>query len=296
MAELEFIKTIKDKCEHNESLELGIGDDCAIICDSERKLVTVDMLSDKVHFDTSKEDAYLIGRKSLAVSLSDIAAMGGVAKQAYIAINIDKKDVVSAQKAMQGIIDLAAKYELSIAGGDTNSWDGPLVISTTVIGYSHDNGPVKRSGAQLGDVICVTGPLGGSIEGRHLSFEPRLREAKELMDHLKINAMIDLSDGLAKDLKEICERSSLGALLDLKEIPLSENIRSSDKKIEKALTDGEDFELCLTLSKKEYEKYLSAKLETKLFPIGEIIETKGIYYQDDDKSKRLEVMGYTHIF
>jgi thiamine-monophosphate kinase len=165
-----------------------------------------------------------------------------------------------------------------------------------VIGYSHDKGPVKRSGAKLGDIICVTGPLGGSIDGKHLSFEPRLKEAKELMDKLAINAMIDISDGLAKDLKAICDDSSLGALLDMSQIPISENILGSDIKLEKALTDGEDFELCLTLSKKEYDKYLGSKLETKLFPIGEIIESEGIYYQEDGKSKRLELMAYTHIF
>ena len=172
MAELDFISKIRSQVSLNDSLELGIGDDCSILNDSDRKLITVDMLSDKVHFDTEKEDPYLIGRKSLAVSLSDIAAMGGSAVQVYVAINVDKRNTVLAEKAMQGIIDLASEFKVAIAGGDTNSWDGPLVISTTVVGISHKKGPIRRSGAQVGDIICVTGKLGGSIEGKHLSFTP----------------------------------------------------------------------------------------------------------------------------
>ena len=296
MAELGFIDIVKKQSIVNSATELGIGDDCAVLADEHRKLVSVDMLSDGIHFDSSKEDPYLIGRKSLAVSLSDIAAMGGVAKQAFIAININKSQVSVAEKAMQGIIDLARSYDVTIAGGDTNSWHGPLVISTTVVGHSHKKGPVKRSGAKVGDIICVTGPLGGSIQGKHLSFTPRLKEVAELLRYVDINAMIDISDGLAKDLREICHKSSVAGLLDLASIPIDQTIASHKNTIERALCDGEDFELCLTLSRVNYEKFLAANLDLPLYPIGEIIEGRELLYRDGNKSKVLELRGYTHIF
>ena len=157
------------------------------------------------------------------------------------------------------MIPLAKRFDVSLAGGDTNVWDGPLVVSVTVLGEATPLGPVKRVGARAGDAIFVTGPLGGSSLSRHLAPEPRVIEALSLQVAVRLHAMIDISDGLASDLTHILEESGgLGATLDVAAIPIhpdgvEQSRRDGKPVLEHALNDGEDFELCLVVDRGEAE-------------------------------------------
>src|SRR5262249_22444807 len=145
-----------------------------------------------------------------------------------------------------GLREVADQFDTAIVGGDTNSWDGPLVINVAVLGEPGPGGGIRRSGAKEGDWLLVTGPLGGSIQGKHLDFTPRVREALALAGCAKLRAMIDISDGLAADVAKLCTESGCGAVLRAEAIPVSEAARQmSDGRtpLEHALGDGEDFEL-----------------------------------------------------
>src|SRR5262249_23631477 len=142
-------------------------------------------------------------------------------------------------------------FQTALAGGDTNSWDGPLVISVTIVGEATGRGPVTRAGARPGDWLLVTGPLGGSILGKHLDFTPRVREAIQLHQAVELHAMIDISDGLAADVHHICEESRCGAILFAEAIPISPEaakLQDGRPPLEHALSDGEDFELAFAVS------------------------------------------------
>ena len=142
--------------------------------------------------------------------------------------------------------------DTALAGGDTNSWDGELVISVTLLGETTGRGPVRRNGAKPGDWLLVTGPLGGSIKGKHLTFTPRVREALQLHAVAGLHAMIDISDGLSSDLNHLCDESGVGALIDAARIPIDKLVteicgRRALDPLMLALHGGEDFELLFTV-------------------------------------------------
>ena len=235
---------------------LGIGDDCALLrlATEAETLVTVDMLMDGRHFRLDRDGPESVGYKAMAVNLSDIAAMAGVPVAAVVALALPRAGAVAiAQGLHAGMAPLADRFGVDLVGGDTNAWDGPLVISVTVLGEATARGPVRRSGARPGDAILVTGPLGGSLLGRHLRPEPRIAEALALHAEAPIHAMIDLSDGLTSDLGHILEESGhLGAILEADAIPIHADVRSLSADdgrtaLDHALNDGEDFELCLVV-------------------------------------------------
>ncbi len=235
---------------------LGIGDDCAglALTPGAEVLVTTDMLMDGRHFRLGDATPAQVGYKALAVNLSDIAAMAGVPVAAFVAVALPRSSAAEvARGLLEGMIPLLARFNVALAGGDTNAWDGPLVVSITVVGEATPLGPVRRSGARPGDVVLVTGPLGGSLLGRHLHPSPRVAEALALAGAAPIHAMLDLSDGLAGDLGHIlAESGGLGATLEAASIPihpdaLAMSRTSGRTPVDHALRDGEDFELCLTL-------------------------------------------------
>lgn len=229
--------------------EVGIGDDAAVLSmeGPDYLLVTVDMLMEGVHFTDPPATPGAIGRKSLAVNLSDIAAMGGVPTHAFVAIGLPRQRGAEwGMACMDGIGTLATEFGVAITGGDTNIWDGPLVVSITLHGRTTGHPPVLRSGAKPGDWLMVTGALGGSLQGRHLNFLPRIREAQSLLERADLHAMLDLSDGLATDLPRIAHASNVGFVIDASAIPIHADVDSQlldDQRLHRALTDGEDFEL-----------------------------------------------------
>jgi thiamine-monophosphate kinase len=238
--------------------KLGIGDDCAILDVSRAGdlLVTTDMLMDGRHFRVAEDGARAAGHKTLGVNLSDIAAMGGVPRVCVVAVALPRTEAAGmAQDIYAGMHELAVQFAVDLVGGDTNAWDGPLVISVTVLGEATQRGAIRRAGAKPGDAILVTGRLGGSLfAGRHLRPEPRIAEALALHETVPIHALIDISDGLSSDLNHILKESGgLGAILDQAAIPIHSDAHEMSKRdgtpaLDHALNDGEDFELCLVVA------------------------------------------------
>lgn len=300
MRETSIIQQLQRRCPSNPSVKLGIGDDSAVLAPSERdQLVCADMIMDGVHFKIGHDTPEQIGHKALAVNLSDIAAMGGTALSAYVCLALPRHLAESRflDRLYSGIESLAQRFQVAVAGGDTNIWEGPLVISVTVVGVVHPKGAISRAGAAVGDQIFVTGPIGGSIEAHHLEFIPRLTEAKLLMDAFDIHSMIDLSDGLGKDLRQICSLSGVAAHLDPEAFPLRGNLQGlpSEEALQKALSDGEDFELCFTLSAADTARLNLEPQKWGCQRIGEIVPGEGLFWRLPNKTVQpIYNFGYEH--
>ena len=229
------------------SLLLGPGDDCAILRRNEAwdTLLKTDALVEGVHFspDTAPE---LIGRKALARAISDVAAMGGVPETALVTLFVhSSRCVESLEGIYRGMAALAQEFDISLAGGETTSLphDG-LALSITLTGRVEHGCAILRSGGNPGDVLCVSGPLGGSFtSGRHLRFTPRVGLGRCLLHrNPRATAMMDLSDGLAADLPRLAQASGCGFMLDEGKIP-----RNPGCDVQQAMSDGEDYELLIAL-------------------------------------------------
>jgi thiamine-monophosphate kinase len=240
-----------------------------------------------------------VGRKAMAVNLSDIAAMAGRPVAAVVSVGLPRiGGRAIAEELYLGLREVADAYDTAIVGGDTNSWDGPLVINVTLLGEATPRGAVRRSGAQVGDWLFVTGALGGSILGKHLDFAPRVHEALQLHEQVDLHAMIDISDGLAADLAHICEESRCGALLRAEAIPVSDaarQMRDDKSPLDHALGDGEDFELVFAVSPEDGRRLLATQpiRGVTLTQIGECVE-QGLWYEEEDKKRSLPPRGYVH--
>jgi thiamine-monophosphate kinase len=234
-------------------VEVGIGDDAAVLRFSQgRVAITADMLLDGVHFDSRVHTGEQIGRKALACSLSDCAAMACTPRAATVSVALSNSmGMEDVQRLYQGMAGIADEFACAIVGGDTTSWTGPLVIDVAMLAEPMaERGPVLRSGAKPGDAIFVTGPLGGSLLGRHMTFTPRVATAARLAGEPGLHAMMDISDGLSMDLDRLCEASACGAELRAEwvEAVVSDAARTMAERdgrsaTEHALNDGEDFEL-----------------------------------------------------
>jgi thiamine-monophosphate kinase len=290
--ELYLVKRIAGKIKNDSSVVRGIGDDAAVLKYTKDKylLLTCDMLIEGVDF-TLSAGPQAIGHKALACSLSDIAAMGGLPKYALISLGLPKKCPGRFLDGFyEGVNKLARKFKTNIVGGDLSS-SPRIVVDVSVVGTVKKKKLVLRSGASSGDIIFVSGPLGGSIYGRHLKFIPRIKEANYLVSNYRINAMMDISDGLSLDLYRLCSASRTGAVIYEDSLPLSRDAKSPDE----ALNMGEDFELLFTLSPKEARRLI--KNRGKIFTaIGEMRERKyGIWLiTKGGKEKPLEPRGYQH--
>lgn len=307
---------------------LGIGDDAAVLHGDEGELwlLTTDMLVDGIHFLLEKMSAYDLGAKAMAVNVSDIAAMGGNPICALISIGLPRDTPGSWTDALyQGLADEAGRWGASIVGGDTVI--SPVTtLNVALVGRVEIDRLVLRSGAQPGDRICVTHTLGDSAAGlevlrsadgeastvrakipeavrhyllqRHLRPEPRVLAGRELSEGIA-TAMMDLSDGLAGDLRHICRASKVGAVLNAAAIPLSHELRVAAPLLGKdplalALSGGEDYELLFTTSLTEVPTRLPDS-QAPITVIGEITEDPGIYIrQADGNLVPLTAKGYTH--
>jgi thiamine-monophosphate kinase len=299
--EFEYIAWLRSRTPADPRVLIGPGDDCAALAPPARPLlVTTDMLMDGTDFVLAEVGARRAGRKAMAVNLSDIAAMAGTPIAAVVSVALPKAPPPQppslqggglysplpagrgvgggglATELYLGLREMADRFGVALVGGDTNSWNGPLVISVTALGEAPARGAVTRSGAKPGDWLFVTGPLGGSILGHHLDFTPRVREALALHAAVDLRAMLDISDGLAADLNHICEESRCGAVLTAEAIPISdaarERSRTSGKTpLQHALGDGEDFELVFAVSAEDGAKLLSAPTVPGVVKIGECV-------------------------
>ncbi|MFO0935362.1 MAG: thiamine-phosphate kinase [Gemmataceae bacterium] len=300
--EFDYIRELRNRIPPSPRVLVGPGDDCAVLARPDGlQLITTDLLQDGVDFILAECGPRAAGRKAMAVNLSDIAAMAGIPTVAVVGLCLPKTGSMAlAEELFEGIKESADRFGVTIAGGDTNSWHGPLVISITLLGETTARGPVRRNGAKPGDALFVTGPLGGSLLGRHLNPVPRIREALILNEQFHVHAMIDISDGLAADLAHLCEESQCGAILKEAEIPIHADGRDRAKQtgrtpLEHALHDGEDFELLFAVSAAQGKELLDRQRELGLtvFPIGEC-ETSGLWLQGDHARKPLTPSGWVH--
>src|SRR6516164_383102 len=178
MSEFAYINWIRRHTPHDPRILIGPGDDTAALHWAKDKplLVTTDMLLDGSCFRLAEAGPRRVGRKAMAVNLSDIAAMAGVPTAAVVSVGLPRAGGRElAEQLYLGMREVAVAFNLPLVGGDTNSWDGPLSVSVTILGEATERGPVLRSGAKVGDWVLVTGPFGGSILGHHLDFMPRVR-------------------------------------------------------------------------------------------------------------------------
>lgn len=300
--ESEFISWLRSRLPSSPQLRLGPGDDAAILRLGDRAecVVTVDMLNEGIDFRVGGVEAGRIGRKALAVNLSDLAAMAATPLAVVVAVVLPRTGGFKlAQQLFEGMLPLAERYQVAIAGGDTNSWDGPLAISVTAIGEVTENGPLLRSGAQAGDRILVTGAFGGSLLGRQFNFEPRIQEALRLHADFPLHAGLDVSDGLAKDLWRICQESRLGAIVDVDRIPISPaayQMNDDRTPLEHALSDGEDFELILAVPPDAAEVMIKTQpIGVPLTDIGEFTADAAFHQRGaNGKLQPLAPTGYEH--
>jgi thiamine-monophosphate kinase len=299
--EFAFIDWLRQRTPASRRVLVGPGDDTALLAwpSGSDCLVTTDMLLEGSCFILEEAGARRVGRKAMAVNLSDIAAMAGVPVAAVVSVGLPRKGGRAlAEELYQGLREVADAFDTAIAGGDTNSWDGPLVINVTLLGEATPRGVVRRSGARPGNRLLVTGPLGGSLLGKHLDFTPRVREALELHTAVPLHAMIDISDGLAADVGHLCQESGCGAVLRAEAIPIApaaHNMQDGVSPLDHALADGEDFELVFAVAAADAQFLLIHQpiAGVNLVEIGECVE-QGLWLEEGGRRIPLARRGYVH--
>lgn len=318
--EFGFIDFIKEHFKAPDGV-MGIGDDCAVLPTypiSEgpgELLVSTDLLMEGVHFlrkESSPED---IGWKAAAVNLSDIAAMGGSPVATFLSIALPKDAQGEwAERFIKGYAEISNLFDVPLLGGDTTSSLRDIAINVCVLGRCPSGKAITRSGARPGDVIYVTGPLGDSAAGlqailknlertedvatlihRHKRPQPRIQAASDLIATDLVGAMMDISDGIASDLRHILKASGVGAIVELDRLPLTEEFMRVCKEqnwnaYELATGGGEDFELLFTAP---------AGLEKRtdiitVYPIGRIVEGSGLQWFDGGGRTDFDTTGYEH--
>jgi len=327
IGEFGFIKKISRGCLiRPDNIIKAIGDDAAAFMTEpdQLTLITTDLLVERIHFLRDAISGFDLGYKSLAVNLSDIAAMGGTAREAFVSIAIpDECHLNYLDELYNGIKKLAAKFNVNVLGGDTTRSKVDLIINIVVQGIVSKKEILCRDAARPGDVIFSTGFLGDSKAGLHLILneidadtealeallkahlvpEPHLHEGRFLARRSGVNAAIDTSDGLSSDLAHIVEESRVGARLFADKIPVSPNLkdfctRLDFRPLEFALSGGEDYTLLCTVSAHAADKIAKAfqkEFNRPLFPIGEIIDQKKIeLVYPDGKTKPITPTGWDH--
>jgi thiamine-monophosphate kinase len=327
IGEFGFIKKISRGClirPHN--IIKSIGDDAAAFITEPHRLtlITTDLLVERIHFLRNAVSGFDLGYKSLAVNLSDIAAMGGTAREAFVSIAIpDDCTLDYLDEIYNGIKDLAAKFDVNVLGGDTTRSTVDLVINIVIQGIVSKAELLCRDAARPGDVIFSTGFLGDSRAGLHLILneiaadtdalksllkshrvpEPHLSEGRFLARQRGVHAAIDTSDGLSSDLGHIVEESRVGARLFADKMPLSPNLKDFCTRfhfdpIDYALSGGEDYTLLCTIAPGNANKIartFEKEFKRPLFGIGEITATQQIeLLYPDGEIKSLTSTGWNH--
>lgn len=317
----------------HESLRFGIGDDAAVFRPTPGKvqLLTSDALIEGIHFDLTFTSMKHLGWKAMVANISDIAAMGGVPRYATVTLSLPRKiSVEMVEELYEGIAFACKKYSCLIIGGDTTTSHANMMISISLTGEAEEARVAYRSGAKVGDAICVTGHLGGSVAGlkilqrekerflknpgkefqpsleeyqpaigKHLMPQPRLDRAKTLTNDLHIHAMIDISDGLASEVHHLCAAGGVGAQIYEHNLPVEATtqriaLELSEHVTEYLLYGGEEYELLFTLSDEEYAKL--EKLTEDVTIIGRVQEKeKGIeLIREQGEHEALRSGGWEH--
>jgi thiamine-monophosphate kinase len=308
MNEFELIAKLTKALPANENVVVGAGDDCAVLdlgVPEKLVLFKTDAVVEGIHF-TRETPPEKIGRKALARCLSDIAAMAGTPTAALVTIALPNNfDADFVTKIYDGLNALAEKFGVAVVGGETTTNPERILISIALLGTVPRGKLILRSGAKVGDAIFVTGELGGALAEKHLSFGPRLAEARWLAEKFSLHAMLDVSDGLGGDLRHILNASKVGAEILKSAVPVSRAAKLAARKSSSAkpafvaaLTDGEDFELLFTIASKDAVKLLDTWKkkfpELRLSCIGKIVAGDGILIRDKSGSHKLNANGYVH--
>jgi len=308
MNEFELIARLTRSLPANKSVVVGPGDDCAVLdldLPDRFLLLKTDAVVEGVHFipGTPPEK---IGHKALGRCLSDIAAMAGTPTAAVVTLALPRQfDPAFVENIYTGMNALARRHGVAIVGGETTTNPDRTLLSVALLGWVPRGKGILRSGAEAGDAVFVTGELGGSLAGKHLEFEPRLAEARWLAQQFSIHAMLDLSDGLAGDLRHLLKASRVGAELLATAIPFSREAKRAAKTesgakppLLAALTDGEDFELLFTVAGRDavplLDDWKKQFPQLRLTCIGKIKAGEGITIRDQHGVRPLSAHGYAH--
>lgn len=312
--EFELIDRIKEMFRVPAG-HLGIGDDCAVIPAGEGELLfSTDLLMEGIHFLRSEYAPEDVGWKSAAVNFSDIAAMGGTPVATFLSIALPEDARGEwVERFIDGYAGISRQYDVPLLGGDTSSSLRDIAVNVGVLGRCPSGKRLMRNGARVGDIIYVTGPLGDSAGGlrailkgidrtddveilinRHKRPVPRVYEGRKLMETGRVGAMMDISDGIASDLRHMMKASGTGAVVALDKIPCSSQLHSICTEqnwdiYELATAGGEDFELLLTGSER-----LDEHVEFPLHAIGEIVIGDDLIWTVNDKPVIKEFVGYKH--
>ena len=308
MNEIALIELLTRESPTNPSVIVGPGDDCAVIdagLADRWLLFKTDAVVEGIHY-TQAAPPEKVGYKALGRCLSDIAAMAGTPLAALVTLGLPPRfDPEYLRAVYAGLRALAERHRVAIAGGETTTNPERTLISVSVLGTVPKGKCPLRSGARSGDAIFVTGELGGSSAGRHLEFEPRLEEARWLMEHFPVHAMIDLSDGLAGDLRQVLKASRAGAELLAAAIPISTAAKRAARRsasarppLAAALTEGEDFELLFTVASPDAVPLLDAWKRRfpslKLSCVGRIAAEPRLTIRGEDGVREITEHGYVH--
>ena len=323
--ESEFVSRLIGQLPRDRRLEVPPGDDAAVLrpAANSRPVVTVDLLTEGVDFLLQGSQTLpafppaatprQVGHKAVAVSLSDLAAMAAVPEAVVVAVALPRRGGGAiADELTAGIRAITDAYGVTLAGGDTNAWDGPLVVSVTALGSVAAGRAWRRDTARVGDLIVVTGPVGGSLLGRHLAVEARCREALAIAERFTVHAAIDISDGLSLDLSRLTTASGVGGVIDLTAVPVHPDAErlaalqpaAGKSPLDHALGDGEDFELLLTMPADEAIRLvetppseLAAGTSVRPAIIGQIVAEPGLRATTaDGRLRPLAAEGFDHAF
>ena len=300
MHEQEFIDWIRRQSGFDPAaVPVGPGDDAAVVlCGGEDLVVTVDQALDGVHFRLAEHGPKAVGRKAMARNLSDIAAMAATPIGAVVSVSLPKGFARrDAECVYAGLREVGDEFACPLVGGDLSVWAAPLAISVTVFGRPAGIGPVLRSGARPGDAVCVPGAFGGAWRSRrHLEFVPRIREARLLADQYDLHALIDVSDGLARDLGHVCRASKVGAEVLAESVPVHADAASADDPLAAALGDGEDYELLAALPPDQADRLLRDQpLAARVSRIGTVVPGEALtLVRADGRRERLPEGGWEH--
>jgi thiamine-monophosphate kinase len=278
---------------------VGPGDDAAVVrCGGEKLVVTVDQVLDGVHFVLADHGPKAASRKALARSLSDIAAMAALPLGAVVSLALPRGFArADAEAIYAGLRELGDAFQCPVVGGDVSAWEAPLAIGVTVFGRPAGVPPALRSGAKVGDAICVTGAFGGAWRSsRHLEFVPRIPEARVLAGQYDLHALIDVSDGLARDLAHVCRASGVGAEVLAEAVPIHPDAACADDPLAAALGDGEDYELLAALPADQAERALAEQpLPVPLSRVGTIVPGAALtLVHADGRRRELPPTGWEH--
>jgi thiamine-monophosphate kinase len=296
-----FIAWAKQRAMRLPKIKLGIGDDCALIAsDGSDWVVTTDSLCEGTHFILDQCGPQAVGRKLVGVNLSDLASMAAVPVAVFLSLCLPRKSAdLLGSEIYEGVCEACEKYNVAMGGGDTNVWDGPLVVHLTAIGTARPAGSWLRSGARPGDKIVLSGRLGGSLLGKHLDFEPRLKLAQALYPLGIVQAATDISDGLGIDLLNLTAASRCGAEVELDRIPISDAAMERSKSsghtaLEHAIGDGEDFELLMAVDPARIDQLPPEIDGVPLTVIGTFVSRTGLWSRSKGRIEQLQPRGYVH--